>query len=706
MKVVFYLDYDKFKRREAPAILPFIQLLRDRGSDVIFASSENRLMEEVARGCDVAAISVFSSLELRDALQAAVRVKKHDPRVVTIFGGQGVTGIAGKLIHALGVDVIVEGEGENVLPLLLHFLDTNALVKDNLLESFSEDELILDEAERTYFGDRLRLLLEDRVLYKSPIPQAVGAKMVKASFTRQVFGENGGMAFLVPVSGVMIRTYEGEILRAVPNYQEAYSLGNERMGDKEYPSSFEEYRRYSMSFPTEEELNDSARYPWDIFDNGGWETISIYAQRGCNWGRCSYCGISTPFGRRLAPSRVVEWLKEAKNHGVTMATFEDDQFLQSKKWIEELCSLIIKEGLSSHFQFGAMIRVDAIRGIDSLKKLRDAGFIRLQIGVESLIPEKVRYFRKTIPGKEEEYVKKAHDLVENCLFLGIQPGIFIITTRPREESALLEVAKELKAVSQILRSSYERFSRLPTFSFNDLLMAYPGAPLLGKEEYKKVIIPLGPTKTPKGIMLSTIPLPYIFELKSIALANFIGNLREISRRRGISPEIVNETLEHLKDLLDALELSAEQMVTEIGVALKVIESMDLGGGEKRRKMKMLIAGRCSPAEILEGQNISQIRALAEEERERILALCGEVRANLIAVEDPITREVNNHLMRVRKRLKTLEALEGTQEDLHENLDTLRMDTEELLQRTYPLYKSRKTLEALIEFMDEFEKYCG
>ena len=505
-----------------------------------------------------------------------------------------------------------------------------------------------------------------------------------------------------------MKTYEGEILRSVPDYRKTYKNGfkSSEKEDLGYPSSFKEYLRHATPFPTEEELNESLEYPWDIFEEGGWKALSIYAQRGCNWGKCSYCGISTPFGRRLSPTKVVEWLKEARDHGVTMATFEDDQFLQNKKWVEELCSRIVEEGLQEDFQFGAMIRVDAVRQHDILKKLRDASFIKLQIGVESFVPEKIRYFRKTVPGKEEDYVEKALALVDSCLILGIQPGIFIITTRPKEEGALVEVAEELKKISQILLHCYKDFSRLPTVSFNDILMAYPGAPLLDREACKNILVPLGPEKTDEGLVFSSLSIPYIFELKSIALANFIGNLREISKRRGLPPEMANETLEHMEDLVEALELSAEQLITEIGIALRFVESLDADEDEKRRLMKTLIIRECSPREILRDKDTSEIRTSAEEEREQVLRLCGDIRANLIAVEDPMTREVNEHLIAVRKRLKALEAAPSTPLEFKKQIDALRKETADLLQRMYPLFRARRTLMSLLEFIDEFEGHRG
>jgi radical SAM superfamily enzyme YgiQ (UPF0313 family) len=705
MKLVFYLDYDKFERREAPAILPFIQVLRDKGNHVKFASSEGELLETVEKGYDAVAISVFSTLELKQALRAAVKVKKANPRIVTILGGQGVVGNAEKLINALGVDIVVEGEGEWVLPLLLEHLKLEDLETENLVEAFSEEELVLSDRERDYFGKELQLLLGEHVFYRSPISSKVGEKMINACFTRKTRVNGRTITLPVPISRVLIKTHGGAVLKAEPDYRGIYAGEEERWGEG-YPLSYEDFLRLSRPYPTEEELNElTQEYPWDIVEAKGWSALSLYAQRGCNWGRCSYCGISTPYGRRLAPSKVVEWLKEARKRGITQATFEDDQFLQSKKWVEELCDLIVREGLSGDFQFGAMVRVEAVKSREVLAKLREANFVKLQIGVESLIPEKIRYFRKTRPGDEEGYVRKAVRLIENCFELGIQPGVFMITTRPKARGALVEVAEELRRVSEIILSSYEKFSRLPTVSFNDMLMAYPGAPLLEKETYKRILIPLGPRRMEDRVVLLTMEIPYIFEFKSIDLANFIGNLFAISKKRGAPPEVVNESLEHLEDLVEALELSARQLVSEIGIALRVIEASDKSVEEKTMMISRVLRGIAKPEAFFNDVDMAAYRKAAENEKQRILEACGEVKKNLIAVEEPVIREVNSHLMASRKKLKALE-LAANKSKVRRELEGLRSSTEQLLLRTYSFLRARNTLEALLDFIDEFEKARG
>jgi radical SAM superfamily enzyme YgiQ (UPF0313 family) len=694
MKLIFYLDYDKFGRREAPAILPFLQVLRDRGSSVEFAGSEKELLEIAKKGCDAVAISVFSTLELKGSLRAAVRVKKVNPKIVTLLGGQGVAGNADALINALGIDIVVEGEGELVLPLLLENL--RGLIEDNLLEPFSENDLVIRDGERDYFGEDLKLLLDEGVFYRSPIPLKVGENLVKAGFTRKTRVNGRIITLPVPLSRVLVKTYEGPVLRAKPDYKRLYTA-EKKQWEKNYPLSYKAFLGLSQPYPTEEELNELIRnYPWDIVARKGWSAISLYAQRGCNWGQCSYCGISSPFGRRLSPSRIIHWLEEARKHGIAQVTFEDDQFLQNPKWIKELCIIIVEQGLNRDFQFGAMIRVDSVKDKEMLEMLRETNFVKLQIGVESLLPEKIRYFRKTPRGREGEYVDKAVKLIDNCLELGIQPGVFIITSRPKEEGGMLEVAEELKAVSRVISKAYEKFSFLPTISFNDMLMAYPGAPLLETEDYKRIVLPLGPIRAKDGIALSTLEIPYIFEFKSIDLANFIGNLFAISKKRGVPPEVANEALEHIEDVIQALEVSAQQLVSDVGLALRIIESSN----RDKEEISKLLRGEITPADVFNSVNVDDYRKTAEEEKQGILNACEVVKKNLLAVEEPVIKEVNAHLSASKKKLKALEA--GDKKTQENELENLRNETSQLLLRTHSYLRARTALEALLSFIDEFE----
>ncbi|MBI4343986.1 MAG: cobalamin B12-binding domain-containing protein [Euryarchaeota archaeon] len=673
-RVAFYIDYDKFRRDEAPAILLFFQHLREEGHAVDLFTSEEPLLAK-AGDYDVAALSVLSTLELRAVLETVARVKEANPGLLVVLGGAGVSGLLTALVRAPGVDVVVEGEGDRTLPVLLEGLRR---VKNGRLSR--------EEAE----GLRRR------------------------TFPRRVRRDGAELLLRIPISGVAVKG-GGEVLLASPDIEEAYSANSQswrEAGKGEYPLTPEEFSRLCHPHSTPEEVESTPRgYPWDIVEARGWKSVALYAQRGCNWGRCSYCSISTPTNRRLQVERVLALLREAKARGIERVTFEDDQFLQDTRWVKKLCEGIKAEGLQG-LRYGAMVRVDAVRG-GLLEELRSAGFARLQIGVESLLPEKVRYLRKTPRGREEAYVARARELVMECAALEMTPGVFIITTRPKEKGALREAVAELRAVAGLMREAYERHKSLPTFNFNDILMAYPGAPLLEEEEYKRLIISRDSY---------TLEIPYIFEPRSMALANLLGNLMALSRRRGVAPEALNETLEHMEDLVQALEVSAKHLTTPTGLAFELLgsapqealdslgERLEIPGG-RVGLVQALAKGRLEPTVLLEAMRsaplapiIEKVQGELSEERAAVLALCQEIKRDLDTVEGAIIREVNGHLQERKKRL--IEAGSLPREELLRKAAEVQGATEALLARFYPYLKARRTLEALLAWLEKFRASSG
>lgn len=669
-RVAFYIDYDKYCRDEAPAILLFFQHLRDEGHNVDLFTSEEPLLAK-AGDYDVAALSVLSTLELREVLGTAARVKRVNPGLLVVLGGAGVSGLLEPLAGAPGVDAVVEGEGDRILPVLLEGLRR---VKKGRLSG--------EEAEG----------------------------LQRSTFLRQVRCDGEELLLRIPISGVAVKG-GGEVLLASPDLEEAYRANRQswrEAGKRDYPLTLVEFSRLCHPHSTPEEVESTPRgYPWDIVKARGWKSIALYAQRGCNWGRCSYCSIATPTNRRLQGERVLDLLREAKTRGIERVTFEDDQFLQDTKWVKKLCEGIRAEKLQG-LRYGAMVRVDAVKG-GLLEELRSAGFARLQIGVESLLPEKVRYLRKTPEGREEAYVARARGLVMECLGLGMTPGVFIITTRPKEKGALREAAAELKAVVGLLKEAYERHKSLPTFSFNDILMAYPGAPLLEEEGYKRLVVSQGSYN---------IEVPYMFEPRSMALANLLGNLMALGRRRGMAPEALNETLEHMEDLVQALEVSADHLTTPTGLAFELLGSapqealepigkrLEIPGG-RAGLVQALAKGRLEPAALLEAMRsaplaplIDEVREELSEERAAVLGICQDIRRDLDTVEGVIIREVNGHLREGKRRLT--EAGDLPREALLERVAEVERATEALLVRFYPYLKARRALEALLAWLEKFK----
>ena len=56
-----------------------------------------------------------------------------------------------------------------------------------------------------------------------------------------------------------------------------------------------------------------------------------------------------------------------------------------------------------------MLKVEAGRDKELIRKFKEAGFSKLQIGVESFLPEKIKFFYKSVRGHEEAYCMAAKE---------------------------------------------------------------------------------------------------------------------------------------------------------------------------------------------------------------------------------------------------------------------------------------------------------
>ncbi|MCS4541903.1 MAG: cobalamin-dependent protein [Euryarchaeota archaeon] len=861
-KVAFYMDYDKYGRNEAPGILLFVQLLRDKGYEVDFITSEQELLHKLEHNrYDAVAVSAFSSLELRDILKTAIKIKKQDPCIVTILGGHGASTNAQKLSHATGIDVVVEGEAENSLPLILKNVERAEVPAIESINDRAELDLTQEQIE--FLGiEAVNLLLMDRVYYRSPITKEQAERLINSSFERITTKDGEQIKLNVPLSGVIFSTRDGnffdmsKITKSTDHsWTDAHQRNKlvwEKEHSKKFPLILQEFIHYMHLHPTDEEWNkQTTKYPWDIVKEKNWTNISLYVQKGCSWRNCAFCGVTTVGGRRLKVKSkeslsVIQMLEEARDNGIKAVTFDDDEFVQDQEWVKELCNEIMKRKLNEKLVFSAMIRVESIKrtqlskhhikkAINSIKGeenkrivsemlkyiedeglnnffkelnfggkfgkeqaiaeligklneflpesekialneylsdkliehfllqlLKDANFIKLQIGVESFVPEKIKYFQKTREGKEEKYIEKAKELIRSCLEADIIPGIFVITTRPKQKRALSEIAEELKIISSILKESYEKYNIIPIFSFNDMLMAYPGAPLLKKEGIKKFLAPLRPVIVAKGekvkIEIETLEIPYIFKLKNMALTNFISNLFAISKSRKLPPEELNETIEHIKDATSALEISAKQLGTLSSIIYEFIRELGSDGrfaGEQAavkllielneflpewhkitlddgsaikpdahlighdksipdKLKKLLVRNILTPENVVNAikntqnnGNKKMLEFINDEvtkqqlaEKDEVLDKCGEINRNILDLENSIDENIKKYLSQLRDELEKLNEIRDTK-IFAQKINEMCERTKDFIEKVFPSLKGRTTLNSVINWLSTY-----
>jgi len=235
--------------------------------------------------------------------------------------------------------------------------------------------------------------------------------------------------------------------------------------------------------------------PWDLIKEKKFKVFSIWANRGCPWGRCKFCSIKTKPGRRLSVENVIRILKEAKENCrfENRVGFYDALFIQNRKWVMEFCKRMCEEGLNEEMSFSADLRINSVAGADYvdkeiLKIMKSANLTRPIVGLETMLPERAEYLGKCIDG--EEYVKTAKNFVRGCLDIGITPLLNIMTIS--ENSTFDEVTRDLLAISKLLKEMNQEFIYTPVVGITSVSWPVIGCTFVEekKDRIKFIGIPL------------------------------------------------------------------------------------------------------------------------------------------------------------------------------------------------------------------------
>lgn len=184
---------------------------------------------------------------------------------------------------------------------------------------------------------------------------------------------------------------------------------------------------------------------------------TIVTSRGCRY-KCKHC--IQPYGPsvsiRSAASVINEIIMLFSNFGTKCIRFCDDDFFVSRERVINICRILIKERIK--ISWICLARVDDIdRELCDI--MREAGCIRLDIGIESGSDRMLQYFKK---GYSVDIIKKQIKIIRNS---GIQVSAKFIIGGNYEEDDDFERTLEL-------------IKNLP-FNFVEasMLRLYPGTPL-------------------------------------------------------------------------------------------------------------------------------------------------------------------------------------------------------------------------------------
>lgn len=159
---------------------------------------------------------------------------------------------------------------------------------------------------------------------------------------------------------------------------------------------------------------------------------TMESSRGCPF-QCIFC--YPMFGRtvrfRSAQNIVDEMESVHKDFNVKIIGFVDDTMTVNRKRVLRLCDEVIHRGLQKEVEWGCTTRVDTVDE-EVLRKMRKAGCVRINYGIESGNPDILKITRK---GITLEHAEKAVALTNK---VGMETVAYFILGHPYETRETIE----------------------------------------------------------------------------------------------------------------------------------------------------------------------------------------------------------------------------------------------------------------------------
>ena len=207
----------------------------------------------------------------------------------------------------------------------------------------------------------------------------------------------------------------------------------------------------SLPFPARHLLDMEWYSRKNSMIRGCWmRTTSLMGARGCPF-KCIFCASPKTLGnsvRLRSPNNILDEIEELKNkYKIEAIKATEDVFTHNLEWVNEFCDKIIERKLDIKWDCQSRVNAPAIN-LETLKKMRKAGCIQMEFGVESGSQKILNVIKK---GVIVEQTIKAFDL---CRKAGIRSMANFIIGHPYETYEDIEKTKEL---ARRIKADYPEF---------------------------------------------------------------------------------------------------------------------------------------------------------------------------------------------------------------------------------------------------------
>jgi radical SAM superfamily enzyme YgiQ (UPF0313 family) len=209
-------------------------------------------------------------------------------------------------------------------------------------------------------------------------------------------------------------------------------------------------------FPMDVYLNNEFQLE-GVMDYKDKKSMNVIAGRGCPY-QCTFCYETYEHRVTMRSTKnVIEEVKILqKDYGVELIYFVDDLFAMNKGWIMEFCDLLLREKIKLIWLCTARVNlVDK----EMVKKMKDAGCILLNFGIESGSQKMLEIMRKGAS------VEQASNAIRICRNAKMRIGTSFMMGFPEETKETLD---------ETIKFCIKNDMHLTSIFF---VTPYPGTPL-------------------------------------------------------------------------------------------------------------------------------------------------------------------------------------------------------------------------------------